>query len=104
MVREYRALGGYQFLPSHTRGDGPLFGSNSGISLLFSPHAWGWSVGFRVQDVGQFVLPTRVGMVRRVANHQEQVGVLPTRVGMVRSAAVTVSPLESSPHTWGWSG
>ena len=49
----------------HTRGDGPTTNCGSTLASLFSPHAWGWSARRWGAVMWEWVLPTRVGMVRR---------------------------------------
>ena len=50
----------------HTRGDGPLILLSVKEVKLFSPHAWGWSAAQAQNMQQRAVLPTRVGMVRRI--------------------------------------
>ena len=50
----------------HPRGDGPTTNPNDAGNLTFSPPAWGWSEQASILDHTIHVLPTRVGMVRRL--------------------------------------
>ncbi len=67
----------------HTRGDGPEGTSEGWVSVVFSPHPWGWTCTSSVVC--------------------ESIGVFPTPVGMDRLADVwnAVEPW-FSPHPWGW--
>ncbi len=48
----------------HTRGDGPQPSTIRGLSVLISPHAWGWPVILWLQERLANDFPTRVGMAR----------------------------------------
>jgi len=50
----------------HPRGDGPADLGESMSDEWFSPPAWGWSVNSCTRMPAALVLPTRVGMVRRL--------------------------------------
>ncbi len=88
----------------HTRGDGPDLPICRLASQAFSPHAWGWSGdGGKLFAQGS-VLPTRVGMVRRLNLGAGVLGSSPhTRgdgpLGLATLALLTLF----SPHAWGWS-
>ena len=75
--RQRRRRGG----SPHVRGDGPFSRTRPGVSILFSPRAWGWSA----QKPPRY-LPPRV---------------LPTCVGMVWLWVVVVVALTGSPHVRG---
>ncbi len=47
----------------HTRGDGPRAECLGAASIVFSPHAWGWSRVYTPTASGTTIFPTRVGMV-----------------------------------------
>ncbi len=88
----------------HTRGDGPR-----GILLVlsawaFSPHAWGWSERRRTSGVDTIVLPTRVGMVRRLRHQRHRLRRSPhTRGDGPRTMRWWRRWRWFSPHAWGWS-
>ena len=46
----------------HTRGDGPKMAELEKLFGLFSPHAWGWTVGHPSRRRSVPVFPTRVGL------------------------------------------
>ena len=48
----------------HPRGDGPRPRLAIDASRRCSPPAWGWSATMTLKSVREYVLPTRVGMVR----------------------------------------
>ena len=88
----------------HPRGDGPWAGWSSGRSNTFSPPAWGWSGARDGRDAWQPVLPTRVGMVRKLGKAGEATqgsphprGDGPTSIHQWRDLT------KFSPPAWGWS-
>ena len=48
----------------HTRGGGPLAAAAAITSIVFSPHAWGWTDPRTVLTAPLYVFPTRVGVDR----------------------------------------
>ena len=104
MVPPFRQWHSRSRCSPHPRGDGPRFGPTGGGFAPFSPPAWGWSLGRRLDAVAELVLPTRVGMVlviqirvpiRRGSPHPRGDGPVP--------CPSTISPLRFSPPAWGWS-
>src|SRR6266511_4227022 len=89
---------------SHPRGDGPSLIADIVVPYWFSPPAWGWSGRPSLSSGGGCVLPTRVGLVRVVAQ---------AAVGLVRSLHPRGDCPEQvirilnysmfSPPAWGWS-
>ncbi len=88
----------------HPRGDGPQFPYSVRINRVFSPPAWGWSARTPLQLAALLVLPTRVGMVRRlffvtpmIAGSPHPRGDGPKREPRGDNCAAF------SPPAWGWS-
>ena len=50
------------------RGDGPFYVHEYFPPVMFSPHAWGWSVFTMNVTLTSSVFPTCVGMVRMVGD------------------------------------
>ena len=98
-----RAARGRQGSP-HPRGDGPDRGARRELHPLVSPPAWGWP---RPADRGFCVgrvLPTRVGMVRRMASDGvERMSSPHPRGDGPSSSARRRQPSGFSPPAWGWS-
>ena len=88
----------------HTRGDVPLPRLKSRLVRGFSPHAWGCSLGSCLPWQSQSVLPTRVGMFRKlnVAN-QHDLSSPHTRGDVPYSPATASRRNTFSPHAWGCS-
>ena len=73
------------------------------MDLLFSPHAWGWTVGLSHSFEYGFVFPTRVGVDRRVRRQKEHRIRFPhTRGGGPISSWSSSHNTSFSPHAWGW--
>ena len=70
----------------HTRGDVPIIIARPRGVAMFSPHAWGCSVGNDAGHGRHDVFPTRVGMFRYPQACRMVRRVFPTRVGMFRRA------------------
>ena len=68
MVRISEADSAWAARFPHTRGDGPAFDARCCVKIMFSPHAWGWSIKPHTILRNNSVFPTRVGMVRDRAN------------------------------------
>ena len=88
----------------HARGDGPDDWDLIRRRMLFSPRAWGWSGTDLSADGAERVLPTRVGMVRRLAPLGEHSKRSPHARGdgpLLRLQHLS-QPL-FSPRAWGWS-
>ena len=87
----------------HTRGDGPWTPTMSPHSILFSPHAWGWTGNCRAPNSPSNVFPTRVGMDRcRPGLATRSSGFPHTRGdGPVKEWSASKQPM-FSPHAWGW--
>ena len=110
----------------HTRGDGPEAKATPKPQQMYSPHAWGWTIGAGNEGGYMGVFPTRVGMDQTIpclfkgtvmySPHawgwtdecplfRGEVHVFPTRVGMDQVIPPTQMPYkEYSPHAWGWTG
>ena len=60
-----------QLLPDdccpHARGDGPIAFLRQYSRVALSPRTWGWSDMFFSSGVRALVVPTHVGMVRKLA-------------------------------------
>ena len=88
----------------HTRGDGPPDNATPANGSGFSPHAWGWSDYSDLLAIADYVLPTRVGMVRRSLALKRTAGRSPhTRGDGPHVLVSTSSEVAFSPHAWGWS-
>ncbi|MDB6076089.1 MAG: hypothetical protein JWO89_3729 [Verrucomicrobiaceae bacterium] len=88
----------------HSRGDGPAWRRRTGSSTTFSPLAWGWSALSGHGACGQWVLPTRVGMVRRVERCLARGSSVPRTPGDGPARHYRQrTPIACSPHAWGWS-
>ncbi len=88
----------------HTRGDGPGFPVRRVRPGLFSPHAWGWSDASSTVVHCGGVLPTRVGMVRRLAGCLISSEGSPHTRGDGPGLPCQFRGLTLfSPHAWGWS-
>ena len=89
----------------HPRGDGPLARAAIEEGGKCSPPAWGWSESDSLLCAAQYVLPTRVGMVRIQPPAAERDGGAPHPRGdgpVQLLARCTDTPC--SPPAWGWSG
>ena len=104
MVRAHQAARGAELRSPHPRGDGPHYRRRVLLVVSFSPPAWGWSDSATSVRNPASVLPTRVGMVRRLsANRIERVGSPhPRGDGPIHDGIFDLSP-EFSPPAWGWS-
>ncbi len=88
----------------HPRGDGPLRRARDLTSTPFSPPAWGWSGSAFGSNVGSFVFPTRVGMVRSVfASTQSQRRFPHPRGDGPEENRDIQTEMLFSPPAWGWS-
>ena len=104
MVRPIRAIIIAPPCFPHTRGDGPAACNVSRFFMMFSPHAWGWSVIGRIGCVCGGVFPTRVGMVRRAWGNLARGWSFPhTRGDGPLSFGHSTFDVVFSPHAWGWS-
>ncbi len=74
------------------------------MTTTFSPPAWGWSAAMALAAHGQDVLPTRVGMVRRLCadRNEQSSSPHPRGDGPGGGEALAVG-LSFSPPAWGWS-
>ncbi len=104
MVRSGRYTPWSSTSSPHTRGDGPKQERGACSMQEFSPHAWGWS-GCPSLVVGQAgVLPTRVGMVRRLPAPEKGGQRSPhTRGDGPQTSCTGEGRPAFSPHAWGWS-
>ena len=88
----------------HPRGDGPFIRCHYDFRLLCSPPAWGWSALWRRCRLRRPVLPTRVGMVRRM--HRPPFRIYgaphPRGDGPINDGG-PIHPCVCSPPAWGWS-
>src|SRR5271165_334967 len=104
MVRTLRLSRPRETSSPHTRGDGPWLYAMYLLVTSFSPHAWGWSVLFSLQCLLHNVLPTRVGMVRKLASRKNPHGCSPhTRGDGPPNRNTRLAICRFSPHAWGWS-
>ena len=104
MVRIYRVAVDCSDCSPHTRGDGPADNAISWNIPKFSPHAWGWSAGRGDQILAEYVLPTRVGMVRDIGNGAYgSISSPHTRGDGPRQSIMRAPFFMFSPHAWGWS-
>ncbi len=88
----------------HPRGDGPIDEMPDRILAKFSPPAWGWSVTEKTTCGRKLVLPTRVGMVRKVASAFKQSRRSPHPRGDGPNLLFVMgSGSGFSPPAWGWS-
>ena len=108
----------------HARGDGPPEQDGEAGRPEFSPRTWGWSGAHDRLTGRRLVLPTHVGMVRRIrrdgrrrsssphargdgplpgASHSARSGFSPRTWGWSGARGATAVPIEFSPRTWGWS-
>ncbi len=88
----------------HTRGDGPIKRAAVHPGLLFSPHAWGWSVIMPFSRHRKDIFPTRVGMVRIAVRPEDRIFHFPhTRGDGPSRPPVRAGGRKFSPHAWGWS-
>ena len=122
MVRSRRTAPGDASRSPHVRGDGPSHVLAIARRATFSPRAWGWSVTSCARVAGSRVLPTCVGMVRRLEllgcdvaqfsprawgwsgtrdHAMQHRHVLPTCVGMVRRSGSCATRSARSPHVRG---
>ncbi len=104
MVRSSKHRAGLDPRSPHTRGDGPPIRFPTRCPQVFSPHAWGWSVFVPSSQSCGPVLPTRVGMVRRICSQVSQGNSSPHTRGdgpPLRASMAWNYPF--SPHAWGWS-
>ncbi len=104
MVRQKRVSAIASERSPHTRGDGPRTESRFLSFAQFSPHAWGWSGARGEREWAEFVLPTRVGMVRqkRVSAIASERSPHTRGDGPFRKRK-TAQNQRFSPHAWGWS-
>ena len=88
----------------HARGDGPPLAATIRRPVSFSPRAWGWSGHGKMKTRIEFVLPTRVGMVRHCRHHPVMSGSSPhARGDGPPSTPRCGPPRKFSPRAWGWS-
>jgi len=88
----------------HACGDGPLRAARCAVSRRFSPRVWGWSARPSRGTAFHLVLPTRVGMVRRLYPRVAARGRSPHACGDgPRLADERAGVLPFSPRVWGWS-
>ncbi len=88
----------------HARGDGPEKKRWKRTTRWFSPRAWGWSDVFPVTFCPRCVLPTRVGMVRKIpALSPVSRGSPHARGDGPLFAADFARVAWFSPRAWGWS-
>ncbi len=88
----------------HPRGDGPSIAESTGITLVFSPPAWGWSAAIWSDEAKANVLPTRVGMVRTSRSSRIPTPCSPhPRGDGPATHSVTSFVMAFSPPAWGWS-
>ena len=86
----------------HTRGDGPVGGSELWQVVLCSPHAWGWTAWLVSQGSSGWVFPTRVGMDRDGRMAQTKVHRVPhTRGDGPPRVNEQLWEVKGSPHAWG---
>ncbi len=89
----------------HVRGDGPMRLRVLSWSVWFSPRAWGWSGRCPSHDDPHGVLPTCVGMVRRVDHkHEGNQGSPHVRGDGPMGPWTLCRRPRFSPRAWGWSG
>ncbi len=104
MVRPGTGTSGEQTGSPHPRGDGPFVIPARMASSSFSPPAWGWSAQGIKPIPSTTVLPTRVGMVRRVIPRGLRLVGSPHPRGDGPSETPPPSePSQFSPPAWGWS-
>ena len=88
----------------HACGDGPLCLAAPDAIIMFSPRVWGWSENAYAVLCVQPVLPTRVGMVRRMSRSSRESSGSPHACGDgPRYPYVLEPPNVFSPRVWGWS-
>ena len=88
----------------HARGDGPSRAATTQLAKKFSPRAWGWSAAAQPSHAFDAVLPTRVGMVRRLPATLMRRRSSPHARGDGPPSTFTPSPhAQFSPRAWGWS-
>ena len=88
----------------HPRGDGPVNRKKPEYRPGFSPPAWGWSGSLLSLPFTTFVLPTRVGMVRRWRRRSQLFSCSPHPRGDGPGSFQWRSGLRQfSPPAWGWS-
>jgi len=105
MVRCATPLQGFGQCSPHACGDGPQRCSSGLRHRRFSPRVWGWSDFTYLQNYGQSVLPTRVGMVRSRKTSSADSRRSPHACGDGPPTAQIGMPLGLfSPRVWGWSG
>ncbi len=104
MVRLHHSLHWSLFGSPHTRGDGPNGAEVKPLHPRFSPHAWGWSGVSTCFVDASTVLPTRVGMVRQIAERFKVSRSSPHTRGDGPAEFVPYDGIyQFSPHAWGWS-
>ena len=88
----------------HARGDGPTCRGNSFENRRCSPRTWGWSRRKSAFPAPGTVLPTHVGMVRRVGFQGGNGRGAPHARGDGPPTPLASAPTTPcSPRTWGWS-
>ena len=104
MVRRYQSRQHRRRRAPHPRGDGPMMAYEDFTLAACSPPAWGWSGRGLNAVAPRAVLPTRVGMVRRLPGPLPPVhgAPHPRGDGPVRRTA-SASGVKCSPPAWGWS-
>ena len=89
----------------HARGDGPAPETRPPPWSPLSPRAWGWSVRANHRRRPRRVVPTRVGMVRKMNAITTKNGSCPHARGDGPAVmCVTLMLFGLSPRAWGWSG
>src|SRR5208337_352760 len=85
--------------------DGPPSENFRAVLARFSPRAWGWSDNGCSPCAESRVLPTRVGMVRRVGRSKLSARRSPhARGDGPCGSTLGVMTIVFSPRAWGWSG
>ena len=86
----------------HTRGGGPSAAVVRDCLPMFSPHAWGWTVGPAGNEADLDVFPTRVGVDRcRDRPGKCSYGFPHTRGGGPTQLGLQTAFEMFSPHAWG---
>ena len=104
MVRWRWSAGWTESGSPHARGDGPTVRLSGAALIAFSPRPWGWSGVTRLVPPGPQVLPTPVGMVRRMNYTPKRARRSPhARGDGPRHAPCSPWAAKFSPRPWGWS-
>ncbi len=104
MVRGLNARTARIFGSPHPRGDGPSIVNGWTGVFQFSPPAWGWSERLRSEAMDDYVLPTRVGMVRgRKQPPATRISSPHPRGDGPQNHTHTGATRVFSPPAWGWS-